>query len=81
MGRWLQTNQVHCFVYKSKTQFRQLKLDFLCFSHWFSEITFLLLILVSCVRDESFREKLAPTSPSGSNVIDAAISSAQGCTL
>ena len=28
-------------------------------------ITFLLLILVNCVRDESCREKLAPISPSG----------------
>ena len=28
---------------------------------------------MNCVRDESCREKLAPSSPSGSNVIDAAI--------
>ena len=45
---------------------RSFKLDLLCFSHWISAITFLLLILVNCVRDESCREKLAPTSPSGS---------------
>ena len=37
--------------------------------------------LVNCVRDESYREKLAPTSPSGSNIIDAAINSAHRCTL
>ena len=43
----------------------QYKLDFLCFSHWFSVITFLLLILANCVRDESCREKLAPISPRG----------------
>ena len=54
---------------------------FLCFSHLFSAITFLLLILVNCIRDESCREKLAPTSPSGSNIIDAAINSAHRCTL
>ena len=41
------------------------KLDFLCFSHWFSAITFLLLISANCVRDESCREKLAPISPRG----------------
>ena len=42
---------------------------------------FLLLILVNCFRDESCREKLAPTSPSGSNIIDAAINSAHRCTI
>ena len=41
------------------------KLHFLCFSHWFSAIYFLLLILANCVRDESCREKLAPISPRG----------------
>ena len=41
------------------------KLDFLCFSHLFSAITILLLILANCVRDESCREKLAPISPRG----------------
>ena len=42
---------------------------------------FLLLILVNCVRDKSCREKLAPTSPSGSNIIETAINSAHRCTL
>ena len=37
--------------------------------------------LVNCVHDESCREKLAPTSPSGSLIIDAAINSAYRCTL
>ena len=47
----------------------------------FWAITFLLLILVNCVLDESCKEKLAPTSPSGSNVIDAAIHYAHRYTL
>ena len=37
------------------------KLLFLCFS----AVTFLLLTLANCVRDKSFREKLAPISPKG----------------
>ena len=45
--------------------FYWIKLDFLCFSHWFSAITFFLLILSNHVRDESCREKLAPISPKG----------------
>ena len=42
---------------------------------------FLLLILVNCVRDESCKEILAPTSPSGSDMIDAAIYCAHRCTI
>ena len=34
---------------------------------------FFIIDLVNYVRDESCREILAPTSPSGSNIIDAAI--------
>ena len=53
------------------------KLEFLSFS----PITFLLLILMNYVRDESFREILAPTSSSGSHIIYAALYSAHRCTF
>ena len=36
---------------------------------------------VNYVRDESCRGILAPTSPSGSDIIDAAIYSAHRCTI
>ena len=42
---------------------------------------FLLLILANCVRDESCREKLAPISPTGSIIQDAAVNPAHRCTL
>ena len=38
--------------------------------HWFMAITFLILILANCFRDESCRENLAPTSPNGSGQND-----------
>ena len=34
---------------------------------------FLLLIVANCVRDESCREKIAPISPNGSIIQDAAV--------
>ena len=46
-----------------------LKIDFLCFSHWFSAITFLFLILAICVCDESSRKKLGPTSPNDHKLV------------
>ena len=40
-----------------------------------------IFVLVNCVRDESCREILAPTSPSGIDIIDTAIISAHRCTI
>ena len=57
------------------------KLIFYVFHIDFRRLLFLLLILVNCVRDESCKEKLAPTSPSGSNIIETSINSAHRCTL
>ena len=62
-----------CYVYLNS-------IFFMFFTLIFGD-NFLLMILVNCVRDESCREKLAPTSPSGSYIIDAAINSAHKCTL
>ena len=42
---------------------------------------FLLLILANCVRDESFREKLAPIYPNGSIIQDAAVNPEHRCPL
>ena len=42
---------------------------------------FLLLILANCVHDDSCREKLAPISPNGSKIQDAAVNPAHICTL
>ena len=39
------------------------------------------LILADCVRDESCREKIVPTSQNDSNIQDAAVNSAHRCTL
>ena len=56
------------------------KLYFLSFSHQFSAITFLLLILANCVRDESCRQKLEPISADGSIIQDVAVNPALRCT-
>ena len=42
---------------------------------------FLLLILANCVCDKSCREKLAPISPTGSIIQDAAVNPAHRCTI
>ena len=44
-------------------------------------IVILLLILANCVRNESCREKLEPTSPNGTNTQDAAIISMHRCPI
>ena len=61
--------------------FEIIKLDFLCFLHGFLPTTFLFSILANCVRDESCREKIAPISPNGSEIQDAAVSRAHRSTL
>ena len=42
-----------------------IKLEFLCFSHWFLAITFLFSMLPKCDRDESSTGKLASIFPKG----------------
>ena len=57
-----------------KFLFRNSKLDFYVFTLIFSDI-FLILkfsINLNCVGDEGFRENIAPTSPNGSNIHEAA---------
>ena len=44
-------------------------------------IDFYLLILANCVRDESCREKLAPTSPNGSKIQDVAGNSVHSLSI
>ena len=41
----------------------------------------LLLVLADCVRDERYREKLAPISPNCSIIQDAAVNPAHRCNL
>ena len=44
-------------------------------------ITFLFSILAKCVRDEKYSGTSPPTSPNGSNILDAAGSYVHRCTL
>ena len=59
------------------------KLKFFCFFFTliFGGNFFFIIVLVNYVRVESCREILAPTSPSVSDIIDAAIKSAHRCTI
>ena len=57
-------------------KFQALNSSFYGFTHWFLAITFLLLILVNSVRNESCREKIVPTSANGSITQNATTNSA-----
>ena len=63
----------YIFTYLNKIMSRTYatKLDFLCLSHRFLAITFLIFIWAKCVRDENCREKIAPTSLNGFIIHDA----------
>ena len=65
----------------AKLFLRSSKLQLLSFSTYFFAITFLSSILAKWVCDKKYSGTSPPTSPNGSNILDAAGSSVLRCTL